>query len=234
VTLKEEYGYKYNEIAEIIGKTPHYVAAKVGLIKRLDPRVRISYLDDKEATHGSLKEAGCITGDGNDRRKCIQNTFSSGGLRATGEANDVDMAMACRSRQLYIMNVNVLEDIARLPREAQPAAYRVIMAQQMDKDMAIEYLRTVKNGKTDAALAARDGAIVLTDNIRSRRAQDIRKQIGKVEKDLECLVASLRSGNNGVNPEIFAEIELLIDRLSALCERLKAKTAVGREKAVAG
>ncbi len=58
VMLKEKYGYQYREIAEIIGKTPHYVTSKVGLVKRLIPEVQEMAASDWEAS------------------KCIQDTFS--------------------------------------------------------------------------------------------------------------------------------------------------------------
>ncbi len=58
VALKEEFGYQYNETAEIIGRTPHYVTSKVGLAKRLDPAVQKMYVDDL------------------DREKDIQTTLS--------------------------------------------------------------------------------------------------------------------------------------------------------------
>jgi ParB family chromosome partitioning protein len=58
VMLKEKYGYQYREIAEIIGKTPHYVTSKVGLVKRLAPEVQEMVAGDWEAA------------------KCIQDTFS--------------------------------------------------------------------------------------------------------------------------------------------------------------
>ena len=66
VTLKEEYGYQYNEIAEIVGKTPHYVTAKVGLAKRLEHEVQQLYVEDL------------------DREKCIQNTSFPGRRRSSG------------------------------------------------------------------------------------------------------------------------------------------------------
>jgi ParB family chromosome partitioning protein len=50
VMLKEKYGYQYNEIAEIIGKTPHYVTSKVGLVKRLAPDVLEMVTWDIEAS----------------------------------------------------------------------------------------------------------------------------------------------------------------------------------------
>ncbi len=58
VMLKEKYGYQYREIAEIIGKTPHYVTSKVGLVKRLVPEVQEMAASDWEVS------------------KCIQDTFS--------------------------------------------------------------------------------------------------------------------------------------------------------------
>ena len=60
VTLKEKYGYQYKEIAEIIGKTPHYVTSKVGLVKRLIPEVQKMASEDMEAA------------------KCIPDTFLEG------------------------------------------------------------------------------------------------------------------------------------------------------------
>ncbi len=58
VVLKEKYGYAYKEIAEIIGKTPHYVTSKVGLVKRLATEVQEMAVSDWEAS------------------KCIADTFS--------------------------------------------------------------------------------------------------------------------------------------------------------------
>jgi ParB family chromosome partitioning protein len=65
VTLKEKYGYQYREIAEIIGKTPHYVTSKVGLAKRLI---------------GEVQEMAAIDWE---ESKCIQGTFS-------GEDDDIE------------------------------------------------------------------------------------------------------------------------------------------------
>ncbi|HTY90209.1 MAG TPA: ParB/RepB/Spo0J family partition protein [Methanocella sp.] len=49
VTLKEKYGYQYNEIADVIGKDRHYVTAKVGLATRLAPGVQELAAGDKAA-----------------------------------------------------------------------------------------------------------------------------------------------------------------------------------------
>ncbi len=53
VTLKEDYGYDYKETAEIIGKTSHYVTAKVGLATRLIRELQVQVLLD-------WSEAKCI------------------------------------------------------------------------------------------------------------------------------------------------------------------------------
>jgi len=47
MTLKEQYGYQYNEIANVIGKTPHYVTSKVSLVKRLTKEVRDQAIRDQ-------------------------------------------------------------------------------------------------------------------------------------------------------------------------------------------
>ncbi len=58
VMLKEKYGYQYNEIAEIVGKTPHYITSKVGLAKRLTPEVQELVVSDWRSS------------------RCIPDTFS--------------------------------------------------------------------------------------------------------------------------------------------------------------
>jgi ParB family chromosome partitioning protein len=211
VTLKEDYGYQYNEIADIIGKTSHFVAGKVGLIKRLDPEVRQGYLEDLP------------------RGKCIQNTLSSapavtpeaGPLPASDCSNN-DVGESTPS-QPYLMNVNVLEDIARLPREVQPAAYREIKTHRMDKENALDYLRGLKCAPKKIYPVARDEPMVITETIRLEQVHNIRRQIDKISRDLEGLMIYMRSGS--VEPEITAEIESMIGQLSSLCNKMKAKEA---------
>ena len=209
VTLKEDYGYQYNEIADIIGKTSHFVAAKVGLIKRLDPEVRQGYLEDLP------------------RGKCIQNTFSSDptvmpeagrGPASDSCNNDAGDNAPC---QPYLMNVNVLEDIARLPREVQPDAYREINAHRMDKETALDYLRVLKNAPEKAHLLAHDEQITLAETARLAQAHNLRKQIDKIARDLEDLMDCMR-GSNIVDQEIVAEIESMIGQLSSLCSKMEA------------
>lgn len=220
VTLKEEYGYQYNEIAEIIGKSTHYVAAKVGLIKRLDPVVRQLYLDDINS------------------RKCIQNTFFSGenaspegaaAFKDTYGESGAGESISCRSR---LMNVNVLEDIARLPREVQEIAYREIRAGRLDKDAAFEYLRALKNGQGGAALLARDRPAAMADIARAERAYSVRRQIDKIARDLQDLVDCVRD-NDIIDREIISEIESMIRRLSSLRSKVKAIEEAGTCKTLA-
>ena len=189
VMLKKEYGYHYNEIAELIGKTPHYVTAKVGLIKRLDPEVKHLYLDD-------------LTNE-----KCNQST-------------------SAEDQRRHVMNVNVLEDIARLDFDLQKSAYDMIQAARMDKDAAISYLRTlkVKSEVTD---------LPLTDNTAIPAGNDweipIRKQIRKIGREIAWLSCSMKAGTC-VDREIVAEIEGLISQLSLLHNRLKSEGTAVLEK----
>ncbi len=207
VTLKEAFGYQYNEIAEIIGKTPHFVAAKVGLVKRLDPEVRQLYTSDMAKCMADTVEPGIISGDeGNESQpeKCIQNTFSE---------------------KPYVMNINVLEDIARVPREVQLAAYQEIQACRMDKDMAIAYLRTVKNGAEATALRAQDG-VAMTLCTKKGEEPDLRRHILKIGRAIERLADTMQ-GQARVEPAIDAEIDALIDRLNALRARGTAGSEAG-------
>jgi|AGTN01.2.fsa_nt_gi ParB-like partition proteins len=212
VVLKEAYGYQYNEIADIIGKTPHFVAAKVGLIKRLDPEVRQRYLDDI------------------DSGKCIQNTLSP------DAASD---GIAC---QPYRPNVNVLEDIARLPHDVQPIAYEEIKSCQMDKERALDFLRELKNASGEAVPLVRDRQTSATGTLSpsrlhdetagSTQAHNIRNQIDKITRDLEGLMDCMR-GSNIVDREIIAEIESMIRQLGSLCTKVKAIEGDGDGKILA-
>jgi ParB family chromosome partitioning protein len=182
VALKEEFGYQYNETAEIIGRTPHYVTSKVGLAKRLDPVVQQMYVDDL------------------DHEKVIQTTspekYSPG----------------------YIMNVNVLEDIARLPSDLQKPAYETVRAEEMDKGKALRYLKSLKK----AAAAAEKGTELSHELGRRAPNSGLHRHLRRISTDIERLVESMASGEHE-HDEALPEIEKLIDRLSTLCIRIKMK-----------
>jgi ParB family transcriptional regulator, chromosome partitioning protein len=185
VALKEEFGYQYNEIAEIIGRTPHYVTSKVGLAKRLDPVVQKMYIDDL------------------DHEKIIQTTLSN------------------EYRPGYVMNVNVLEDIARLPADLQKPAYETVHAEEWDKGKALRYLKSLKK----AAAAAEKGAELSLALGRKARGQNsgIHRHLRRITTDIERLVDSMASGEIVEHDDVLPEIEKLIDRLSTLCIRIKVK-----------
>ncbi len=117
VTLNESYGYQYKELAEIIGVTSHYVAAKVGLAKRLTPEMQALVVKD-------MTVVGCTP--------------------STSEENPTPV---------YSMNINVIEDIARLMAELQKPAYEAIKAKEMDTKEALEYLRSIKRDAETLTLA---------------------------------------------------------------------------------
>ena len=186
VALKEEFGYQYNETAEIIGRTPHYVTSKVGLAKRLDPAVQKMYVDDL------------------DHEKVIQTTLSD------------------EYRPGYVMNVNVLEDIARLPSDLQKPAYETVHAEEWDKGKALRYLKSLKK----AAAAAEKGGS-------SCRWPWAGKPGARTAASTGTCAGSPRTSSGSSNPwpaanivehdDVLPEIEKLIDRLSTLCIRIKVK-----------
>jgi len=192
VTLKEEFGYQYNETAEIIGKTTHYVAAKVGLVKRLDPEVQRLYLEDLA------------------KEKCIQSTFSD------------------EQQPSYALNLNILEDIARIPLEIQLTAYREIKERQMDKDTAIAYLRSIKQSTDEAVLLSQGEDATATICTKKGQEQSVRRYIHKIGRDIQRLADSMQ-GQARVEPEIEAEIDALIERLNALRAGANAGDAAGAE-----
>ena len=185
VALKEEFGYQYNETAEIIGRTPHYVTSKVGLAKRLDPAVQKMYVDDL------------------DHEKVIQTTLSDD------------------YRNGYVMNVNVLEDIARLPSDLQRPAYETVRAEEWDKGRALRYLKSLKKA---AAAAGKGAELSLALGLKDRgQNSGIHRHLRRITTDIERLVESMASGDVVEHDEVLPEIEKLIDRLSTLCIRIKVK-----------
>ena len=184
VALKEEFGYQYNETAEIIGRTPHYVASKVGLAKRLDAEVQQLYIRDLE------------------QDKFIRNTPS-------------DDAPSC-----YLMNVNVLEDIARLPVELQRPAYEAIAAEEMDKGKAMRFLKSLKK-----AAAAGEGRVALAGSGAGRGRDGIRRRIHRIGTDIEKLFESMGGADVMERDDVVPELERLIEKLSLLCIRIKVKDA---------
>ncbi len=175
VLLKEKYGYQYNEIAEIIGKTPHYVTSKVGLVKRLAPDVQDMIAGDLEAL------------------KCIPDTFSEGdGAHPT--------------------NLKVIEDIARLPAESQKDAYMTIRSENMPTRAALQYLRSIKRG----AMGRKDQAVLA-----ERHDDHLVRQIEKLDQDVEELAGCIRTTMQPNRPEVIQKIEVTLEKLGSLYERLK-------------
>ena len=191
VTLKEKYGYAYRDVAAIIGKTPHYVAAKVGLAKRLTPEVQELVIKDWE-------EAKCIR----NTRKC--------------DSDDV--------LDPYAMNVNVLEDIARLPAELQKASYEVVREKEMDKKEALRYLKVVKQ-EAELLKIADDTKGLMDQYSRENQIiseRDFHRYIKKIDKDLENLSVTIRAGTIKTD-EVMPALEALIERLNAICAEIKGQ-----------
>nr|WP_231845198.1 ParB/RepB/Spo0J family partition protein [Methanocella paludicola] len=184
VMLKEKYGYQYKEIAEIIGKTPHYVTSKVGLIKRLIPEVQEIAATDMDAA------------------KCIQDTFSDD-----------------ERRDIYEMNIKILEDIARLPSELQKTAYLSIRAKAMDINEALRYLRGLKRHGLNAAEAQQEPR------------GDLMRCLLKLDREIEALAGRAQSADRMSRQELLNKLESSIEKLNSLYLRLKSGAGEEPERA---
>ena len=195
VTLKESYSYQYNEVAEIIGKTSHFVAAKVGLATRLTPEMQALIVNDREAI------------------KCIPNT-----------SEDL---------HVYEMNINIIEDIARLSASLQKPAYETIKAKEMDKKEALEYLRTIKRDADTLEMA--DDIKGLVDSYADQPAtaevgtnKDLSRHLKKLDKDVERLSISVKSQDAIDNDQVVSALESLIERLNALYAEVKSRDSASQ------
>ena len=200
VTLNESYGYQYKELAEIIGVTPHYVAAKVGLAKRLTPEMQALVITDMAAA------------------------------KYTPSTSDENPA------PVYSMNINVIEDIARLPAELQKPAYEVIRAKEMDTKEALEYLRSIKRDAETLVMA--DDIKGLVNSYADTPAtgeesydKGMSKHLKKLDKALERLSVSVKSQNDIDKDKVVPALELLIERLNALYTEVKLRDNVSESSA---
>ncbi len=173
VTLKEKYGYQFREIAEIVGKTPHYVTSKVGLVKRLIPEVQEMAVSDME--------------------ECIPDTFSE-------EDNDA-----------YEMNIKVIEDIARLPVELQKTAYISIKTNEMEKDAALRYLRSLKKHGSDGEIYP----------VVREASQNLVKYFDKIDRDIEALAGRLQMADQMNRRDLIHKLGSSLEKLNLLYARLK-------------
>jgi ParB family chromosome partitioning protein len=190
VELKEKCGYAYKEIAEIIGKTPHYVAAKVGLAKRLTVEMQELVVRDWEAA------------------KCTLNTCK-------GE-DEVET--------LYVMNVNIIEDIARLPREMQKAAYEAVKDKEMDKKEALRYLKFVKQEAEILLIADDAKGLMQAYQEEDKPGKELFKYIQKIGRDVDKLKVTIKAGSDIDRSEIANALEALIERLNVLYSEVKDET----------
>ena len=190
VALKERYGYQYKEIAEIIGKTPHYVTAKVGLAKRLTIELQALVVRDQEAT------------------KRIRNT-----------SGDQDI-------EPYTMNINILEDIARLPGELQEAAYEAVKEKEMDKKEALRYLRAIKHN-VEALQMADDKKELMRaysddGDERLHCTKDVKKYMEKIDESVERLLFTIKTGHID-SEQLAPALELLIGKLNIIYSEVTSR-----------
>jgi ParB family chromosome partitioning protein len=100
----------------------------------------------------------------------------------------------------YEMNINIIEDIARLPQEFQTDAYKAIKASEMEKKEALKYLRSIKIN-ADSAMASRDikdmavpGEGQTVEQIISDN--ELRVYLKKIDRDLDRLATKAKGSTS--------------------------------------
>ena len=204
VELKENYNYKYNEISEIIGKTPHYVSAKVGLAKRLTAELQDMITKDREAA-----------------------IFTRSKFSDEEDTNPI-----------YEMNINIIEEIARLPAELQRPAYDAIRTREMDKKEALEYLRIVKRDTEVMQMATDVRGLMETyassarDHTEPARNKALNNYFKKINRNLDRLATMAKTSGPGEREKVIPELESLIEKLTSLCAEIKtSETGTGKAEA---
>jgi ParB family chromosome partitioning protein len=150
-----------------------------------------------------------------DFMKCIPNTLNE----------DHETA--------YEPNINVIEDVARLPNELQKAAYEAIKENAMDKKDALEYLRSLKN-HAEMQKMAEDVKILTATNadqsvFEPTTDKELRKCLKKIEKDLDQLSVRIKASEFVEKRNVIPELESLIEKLYALCSEFKAQDSNSTE-----
>ncbi len=131
------------------------------------------------------------------------------------------------------MNINVIEDIARLPAELQKPAYEAIKTKEMDTKEALEYLRSIKRDAETLTMA--DDIKGLVDSYadipstgEASSDKGMSKQLKKLDKALEKLSVSVKSQNEIDKDTVVPALELLIERLNALYAEVKSRDNIAQ------
>jgi ParB family chromosome partitioning protein len=198
VTLKEKYGYQYKETAEIIGKTPHFVTSKVGLVKRLIPDVQEMVISDWE------------------KKKCIRDTFSA-------ENNPAGDA--------YDMNIKIIEDIARLPKELQKTAFLNVQANKMDNSKALKYLRAMKKQYQNNNVAEEAGYPMGSYGPEVEANVELLGYVEKIVEDVDAFASRLKGSDLLQQDDLLYKLESAIEKMNQLYTKLKQETVPADYKA---
>ncbi len=124
------------------------------------------------------------------------------------------------------MNINIIEDIARLPQEFQTDAYKAIKASEMEKKEALKYLRSIKI-KADSAMASEDindlavpGAGQTVEQTISDN--ELRVYLKKIDRDLDRLATKAKGSTSFEKENVVPVLESMIEKLYVLCSSLRS------------
>jgi ParB family chromosome partitioning protein len=179
VMLKEKYGYQYREIAEIIGKTPHYVTTKVGLVKRLIPEVQEMAVSDWEAS------------------KCIMDTFSEDEEPDIYEMNikiieDIARLPSELQKMAYLSIKSKAMDINEALKFLRSMKKRHLKSDMPGQEAPAPYLDLLKYlEKIDRDIDVLAGRLRMADQ---QNRQDLLNKLESSLEKLSLLYARLKGG----------------------------------------
>ncbi len=141
--------------------------------------------------------------------KCIQDTF----------LNDDR-----QDAQPYVMNIKVIEDIARLSPELQRPAFDTIKSGALDKEDALRLLRSIKRD-SDVIMLADEVKDVLKSYSKDPKDEPSHKElynyIKKLNNDIDVLASKIKAGDKGQQKQVVIELESLMAKLNLLYDTIK-------------
>jgi ParB family chromosome partitioning protein len=145
-----------------------------------------------------------------EEMKCIRNTFQEENIPAP-----------------YEMNVNIIEDIARLPQELQMDAYNTIKADELDKNEALKYLRSLKINADATNLS--DDIKGLAESAQSQAEtqvvtdKELSVCLKKIDRDLDRLAMSVKGSADSDREKVIPVLESLIEKIYMLCSEFRTR-----------
>ena len=194
--LKVQYGYQFNEIAEIIGKTPHYVTAKVGLSRRMTPEVQNMVIKDWESATVNPDMAS------------DEDTSGTYQMNIT-VIEDI-------ARLPAELQKNAYETI-----KAEEMDWKEALAYLRSVKNNPETIKTPENPVPAGSGLKRDLIVDCDGGEPAREVLTIRFK--KIDRDIEQLAVSIKTSMCTDREKLMPALESLIEKMHALYDELKSQ-----------